>query len=243
MPNITLPNFPFVDGTKPTGTDVAENLYEVTAGVPVSYEVINGHLDIDNLDASWTKVDRTSVQYNTLSISDEIGSTANLDYIGALFPGYTPTSQQAQLPDDDLAFADLYQGVPGLGASFYLPYRALVIFTWNVMWTNDGKSTGDLNNFGYQSNLRLFLNGAIQSASYRRVVHPCIREDLAGPGAGDDTHFGKDKNRYWNGHFTVELDAGFHTASIRILCNQNVKQTRVFNRGFRYLAFHRPQGT
>jgi len=242
MPNITLPNYPFVDGTTPTGTDVSENLYEVTAGTPVSYEVINGHLDINNLDASWAKINRTSVQYGTLSLSDQFGSTSNLDYIGALFPAYAPTAQQAQLVDDDITYTDLYLGVPGLGASFYLPYRAIVIFTWNVMWTNDGLTQGNSDKFGYQSNLRLFVDDAIQSASYRRVAHAVMRNDVSGA-ASIPTHFGKDRNRYWNGHFTVELNAGFHTASIRVLANANVKQTRIFNRGFRYLAFQRPQGT
>tara|TARA_R110001599_G_scaffold168131_3_gene357944 strand:- start:184 stop:912 length:729 start_codon:yes stop_codon:yes gene_type:complete len=242
MPNITLPNYPFTDGTAPTGTDISENLYKVTAGSPVSYEVINGHLDVTNLDTSWAKINRTSVQYNTLSISDQFGSTANLDYIGKLFPGYTPSTAQAEIPDDDITYSDLYLGVPGLGASFYLPYRAVVIFTWNVMWTNDGQTAGGSDNVGYQSNMRLFLNGAMQSSSYRRVAHAVMRTDISGA-ASVPSHFGKDKNRYWNGHFTVELDAGFHTASIRVLANANVKQTRVFNRGFRYLAFHRPVGT
>ncbi len=79
MPNITLPNFPFVDGAIPTGTDVSENIYDISGGAPNSYEVINGHLDIDNLDASWATIDRTAVQYNVLSLSGEVGATSNLD--------------------------------------------------------------------------------------------------------------------------------------------------------------------
>lgn len=247
MPNITLPNYPFADGDTPTGTDVSENLYEIIGGVPNSYEVINGHLNIDNLDASWTEIDRTSVQRNTLSLSDEVGTTTNLDYISALFTGFAPVEADLADPNYDAAFSTKYMAVPGLGISFYLPYRAIVVFTWNVMWMNASKPSGPAADVApvvqNQSLLRFFLDDAIQGYTWKREVHPTLREDAAGAGAGLLTHFGKNKNRYWNGHFTVELDAGFHSASVRILCSANVPQTRVFNRGFRYLAFQRPVGT
>ncbi len=250
MPNITLPNFPFVDGAIPTGTDVSENIYDISGGAPNSYEVINGHLDIDNLDASWATIDRTAVQYNVLSLSGEVGATSNLDYVKDLFLGYTPTAADLANPDHDDPATEparstiraMWLGVPGLGINFYLPYRAIVILTWNVMWMNDGVNNG-LDQNEQESLLRLFVNGQIQEYTWKRELHPCIRIDQGGPGAGDKTHWGRDINRYWNGHYTVELEAGFHSASVRLLCSSEVPQTRLFNRSMRYIAFHRPSGT
>ena len=80
MPVINLINYPFANGTTPTGTEISEVFY-LPAAVPVSLEGINGWLDKQNADASFTEITYDQVQENSFHYADTAAGTASLDYL------------------------------------------------------------------------------------------------------------------------------------------------------------------
>ena len=79
----------------------------------------------------------------------------------------------------------------------------------------------------------------------------------------DHAHVGMVKNRYWHGHYTVTLEAGWHSADLRLLAGTSVvahdapafgasgkenylydslRQTRVWARSLRYVALRKGGG-
>jgi hypothetical protein len=131
------------------------------------------------------------------------------------------------------ASSDLAVAIPGASISFFLPYDALVLLTWQVTWTSDAARFGRLpaveTFFGDQvvsaeieevdlSNIKdgsvavmLFVNGS-QHNKYA-ALRESYETMFAHPSDGDDAfndyvlrpHTMRDryKSRYWSGHALV----------------------------------------
>jgi hypothetical protein len=210
MPNITLQNFPYANGTVPTGEQVSENLYDPS--VPnASYETMNGGLDVDNAEVAWDKIKQDQIQEETFTTANAIAGTANLDY----FPEQWFDNIEVDLTPVNGAPAKLFQPVPGANSTFYLPWDAYVIFSWSVVW---GGEQWDLN---YPAYMTLFIDNQYDTANAAQRF--TTRSLFLPNGSGPYNHWAELKNRHWNGHFTVYLSKGWHTAGLRLLTNGQVK--------------------
>jgi hypothetical protein len=292
MPVINLVNYPFADGTTPTGTEISEVFY-LPAAVPVSLEGINGWLDKQNADASFTEVTYDQVQENSFHYADTAAGTASLDYFKTWWDeiGLSIDPPEGVTPPQPTDYLDRFKPIPGGGKTFYLPYDCLVIFTWTISWGCDSRrGSRDIEEAGppiKDSRSRpgadawvgLWVNdthvaGQLRQAS--RSLFTMSPVNIGGtwryeaPGGpidwtlNDTVHMGMVKNRYWNGHYTTQLEAGWHSVSLRILGNGRgiadqyapqesraasgpttgfkydvFRQARVWARSMRYIALRR----
>jgi len=175
------------------------------------------------------------------------------------------TSEFPGVTDAATADAALPRAIPGASTSFYLPYQAHVLVTWQVTWTSDAARFGPTPTAGDQGNkaidpsrfpqpnvaIRFFFDGAEHAnASTTRESREAmfaqqIDRDLSGAyNEYDDnalpTHKLRDrhKSRYWSGHAYIGTKAkGFHTASLRVISQEIVRQTRVRARNIKVLYF------
>ena len=152
--------------------------------------------------------------------------------------------------------------IPGASISFFLPYDALVLLTWQITWTSDAARFGHiLDADGLEQtintvDLRDIKDGSVAIILYvngsQHNKYAALRESyetmFAHPSDGDDVfdetvlrpHTMRDryKSRYWSGHALVgPLSKGFHTASLRVAGNIHVRQIRVRSRNMKYVYF------
>ena len=94
--------------------------------------------------------------------------------------------------------------------------------------------------------VRLFLDGASTAAW---GIRESFETMFAHPNSGENAleeksttlrpHAMRDryKSRYWSGHGLFSLSKGFHTASLRLVGNIQVRQIRVRCRSMKYIYF------
>ena len=181
------------------------------------------------------------------------------------------TSEFLGVTDAAEAPADRPKAIPGASTTFYLPYRAHVLITWQVTWTSDAARFGNTPTQGTEQDrvpdpaeftqpnvaIRFFVDDA-EHAKYsttresRETMFAHQIEAVDGAGSrpvdpftvyrdnGLPVHKLRDrhKSRYWSGHAYVGTKAkGFHTASLRVISRQIVRQTRVRARNIKVLYF------
>lgn len=255
MPDINLPNVPFIDGFAPNGTQISDALWAPDT-TPNSFNVINGQLDQDNLDPSFT-LNFRQVKKGTFGHADHVGSTLNMDFFNQMFAGYRTTSWFYD-PWDDGSVAgssektvrlpgtttdprrNPYLAIPNAAIRFYMERAGAVMLTWHVMWVDDNTQTNfDPNPPTFDTDkqrqvttpIRLFVDDEAQRAAYRLLPTACASFPLG-------------RQRYWNGHHFIEdLAEGWHEAYLGIcvpsetqgayLRDNIVAQARVRARGMR----------
>jgi hypothetical protein len=252
---------PIPSGSTPDPMDVYRYFY--TWGGD-SFEQINGRLSADNIRIDPNaKLDYKSLQQRATSHGKTVAGTANLDFFGTHYLGRGFFNGVSTLPT--VAFPDnfTHTGEPwsnnrwhpitGGSVQFYLPYKSWVLLTWQVAWTNDSANVRRL------SRIRLFIDGKKDGHNLNTTapgvapptpppsqeysgMERCVRRTMWGEGTDDvPGPFLKDrqKSRHWCGHFFVEdgLTQGFHSASLRILADDQIKQTRVRARNMKYIHF------
>tara|TARA_R100001594_G_scaffold123190_2_gene159564 strand:- start:3026 stop:3856 length:831 start_codon:yes stop_codon:yes gene_type:complete len=271
MPLVTYN--PFLVNAKPSGGEVYDRFYDY--GSNASFENINGRLDLTNL-ATGIEADigHTMLQDNSVSGGGMVAGTANLDYFGF---GTTRHDTYVQFPSQPTGFffgtdslggyvegsatdpdGRAYIAIPGASIQFYLPFKACVLLTWQIMWTSDSDHPNK------ETHIRLFIddsetgNGLVTGdPTYPGQSRPTqvrrSRETMFGyrPGWGQPGNpvaslKSRYKSRYWSGHHFVgpstvdsggQLSRGWHSASLRILSRNNVRQARVFCRNMKYIYF------
>jgi hypothetical protein len=181
-----------------------------------------------------------------------VGGTANLDYFSPI------QSRTSEGPSVDGWFGGVHDlqpaknasfiAIPGGGVQFYLPYKAFVLLTWEVCWVNDCSRTDKA------SHIRLFVDGdrvgldsseKENSCNVRRVRRTMWSADWDSGTSSVSNSYLRDryKGRYWSGHQWLPLPGntplkkGFHSASLRVIQDKEVKQTRVRVRSLKYLFF------
>jgi hypothetical protein len=225
MPTLTLANT-FTSGNVLAADDWNDNFYKPTAANS-SFEIINGHLDSDNMDASWTEVTREQTQRHIYCSGWSAAGTANLDYFDNWFVKVDTTSGTS-------SFTDRPVPIPGAGQEFYLPNDSMVIFCWTVMWLSDSKKAADDNH----ARMHMYVDGVFDG-NLRRDVRKVAD---SGPTVYVDRVIqGMRKLTYWSGHHTAELAAGWHSAGLRLVSASAIRQTRVWARSFRVIAFKKDQ--
>tara|TARA_R100000664_G_C2740373_1_gene128966 strand:- start:186 stop:830 length:645 start_codon:yes stop_codon:yes gene_type:complete len=181
----------FTSGTTLDEGPVNDNFYSESA---TSFRAINGYLDSDNMDASWS-VTTDQVRNQNLANGKMVGLTGNLDYIGELFSA-------------DETDSTTYVPIPGASISFHLPYApSLVILSWMVVITNSSQISAYTT--AEKANLRFYLNN--EQVSFQIRGCPPTYDAIT---SNARLLF---RDRIWSGHSTqTDLAKGFHTASIRI---------------------------
>jgi len=249
MPLVTF--IDFVDGNIPSGEGILENFHS-TFSPPNALSIINGYLDFDNLKdgLSDRSVTYPYLQAHSVSGGKMVAGTANLDYfahqgaseaqaVSGIYQGRTLLESSKK---------NAYVAIPGASIQFYLPFKAYVLLTWQVLWTNDS------NDDDKESHIRLFIDGEREGESDTKDdfcnVRRVRRTMFATDPVGDDTKFHRDpylrdryKSRYWSGHQwlplpgKVPLAKGFHSASLRVIQSKDVKQTRIRARSMKVMFF------
>ena len=230
MPKITYS--PLFDNNALSSSSVYGPLYSPGRD---SLEVLNGRLDADNLAPDFL-VDYLSLQDGSVSGGGMTAGTRNIDYFGG-------TSDKIDGWFDGVGSTEMASGkknylpIPGAGVQFHLPFPAFVLLTWQVSWVSDAKSEKS-------SMIKLFVAGAPgYSYAFSRRCRRTMFKTIAGTDyAKYDENFLRDryKSRYWCGHRLLKnLDAGYHSASLRISANENIKQSRVRARSMKYIYFKR----
>tara|TARA_R100001594_G_scaffold64800_1_gene99138 strand:- start:2408 stop:3106 length:699 start_codon:yes stop_codon:yes gene_type:complete len=200
MSDITLP-FTLTSGSPAVAEEYNKNLYNPQSPAN-SFDVVNGQLDNDNREAGWD-IDHSHVRSLSMAGGRMTGTTANSDYIAALFP------VEAGVSD---AYKEMIP-ITGASISFYCPVQASVaVFTWQLMISNDSRT--DSGNTLHPSTM-FFIDGVHKRETFRTF-----------PGTMDHgTHAIKNayRDRLYSGHYTLApldsgtLTAGWHTASLRLL--------------------------
>lgn len=158
--------------------------------------------------------------------------------------------------------ANLAKAIPGASTTVYVPYRAHVLVTWQVTWTSDAARLGNTPGIGQGQDkvpdpsafpepnvaVRFYFDGA-EHAKYsttresRETMFAQPIDDFAWTEYRTNelpVHKLRDrhKSRYWSGHAYVGIKAkGFHTASLRVISQEIVRQTRVRARNIKVLYF------
>ena len=200
MSDITFP-YNFVSGNATSALEYSKNLYDPRQ-VPASFDVVNGQLDNANREPGWD-IDSSHVRSLSMAGGRMTGTTANSDYVAALFPV-------------EATAAEVYKEmtpISGASISFHVPVQAGVgIFTWQVMLSNDSRTNAGE---ALHPSVMFFLDGVHKKETFRTF-----------PGTMDpNTAAVKNsyRDRLYSGHYTLapldtgRLTAGWHTASLRLL--------------------------
>jgi hypothetical protein len=222
MPDINLPNVPFIDGFSPNGSQVSNALWDPQT-TPQSFNVINGQLDQANLDSGFSLGFRQTKK-GTFGRANFVGSTLNMDFFNEVFAGYRTTSwyydpwsdgsnagtseKSVRLPGTTTdPQRNPYLAIPNAAIRFYMERAGSVMLTWHVMWVDDGDvQAGDLSDRKRQvtTPIRLFVDNEAQRAAYRLLPTETFAFPLG-------------RQRYWNGHHFIEnLAEGWHEAYLGI---------------------------
>ena len=133
MPEIRVPHV-FSSGDAIDADQFSQNV-SLAGPVPNSFEVVNGWLDGENLPevgsaADW-KVQGLHLKNDTFATGGMVGSTENLDFFWDAFPAVdVETLNRKNIP------VGRFKPIPGACASFYVPYEAIVFFTWQVSFSS-----------------------------------------------------------------------------------------------------------
>jgi len=213
-----------------------------------SLETVNGRLNEENISNSDTRVyDYPVIQKRSLSNAWSVGGTSNLDYFGG---GEGQETGQGHFRNAGVASSGRYIAIPGASTEFYLPFKCWVLLTWSITFTNDQAFDGTTDaTKAYRddtsdkwSQINLFIDDALSgpsstsSAEATRIIFTQFGDSNntvnATPKLQD-----RYKSRVWSGHCFVELDTGYHSASLRVAATGNIKQTRVRARSMKYIYF------
>ena len=220
MPLVTF--IDFVDGNIPSGENILENFHS-SFSPPNALSIINGYLDKDNLNFPNRSVTYPYLQKQSVSGGKMIAGTCNLDYfthqnaseaqaISGIYEGKTNLESAPK---------NAYTAIPGASIQFYLPFKAYVLLTWQVCWTNDSDDDDK------ESHIRLFVDGEREGeadtkdnfCNVRRVRRTMFAADPGGSNFQNKKYLrDRYKSRYWSGHQwlplpgKVPLAEGFHSA-------------------------------
>ena len=242
---------------------------------------INGSLGALNVATIDKQIDHRHLQLGSMSGGVMVGGTANLDYFNgiryALARGRNNNKarmmnevtqnhltyynlQNTRVDStfagiDDAVVADTERtlALPGASTSFFVPYRAHVLVTWQVSWTSDAarfgptplKPQGEPKKGDFtKPNTAFFDDEEHSQASTTRETReamfasPLVEAEPVTAYIPKHALRDRYKSRYWSGHAYVGIQRkGFHTASLRVCATQLVRQTRVRVRNIKVLYF------
>tara|TARA_R110002020_G_scaffold200847_2_gene403254 strand:+ start:884 stop:1642 length:759 start_codon:yes stop_codon:yes gene_type:complete len=248
MSKITLPTF--TEGTVADADTVYGAFYDVGGD---SLEVINGRLDADNLSET-PAITYENIQYGALSGGGMVAGTSNLDFFGGgRVKSYTEMGSAAvtttqpkgsgwfrSMPNTLSNKSERYLTIPGASVQFFLPYKAKVLLTWTITWVTDSAEDEKW------AEVSLFIDGNHAWADEGGMkFSPYARKTPRSVCGIDNSRSLMDryKARTWSGHYFAAgdvhpvLDAGWHSASLRVGAHGGCRQTRVRARSMKYMYF------
>tara|TARA_R110000765_G_scaffold47073_4_gene96889 strand:+ start:5156 stop:5986 length:831 start_codon:yes stop_codon:yes gene_type:complete len=267
---------PFTDGAVLSTTTVNE-MFD-------SFTEINGKLGSAHVTSLTGGLDHRHLQLGSTSGGTMVGGTANLDYFNGVryylhrnqknndtsqSMGYYDSGYLRYLRSStniDSAFAGVNDAattnskrpipIPGASISFYLPFKAHVLVTWQVTWTSDAARFGptprkpqgapNVKEFDQPNTaIRFFFdkaehNNASTTRESREAMFGSSLNDPVSTTSRIPKHALRDryKCRYWSGHAHVGVKTkGFHSASLRVCSMKLVRQTRVRVRNIKVVYF------
>lgn len=224
MPDITFPNTFTATTTDPSA--VMENLF-MPNSTPDSLDVINGWLDSDNLN-SGVEIEYEHLKPGSTAQVGTTGGTATLDFFHQVLGDAALHYDGHTTADTDGDFIP----IPRAARTFYLKhaYNRLVLF-WHISWHTDAAwqaSTGNPQTSA-PAVIKLFIDGTAQEVERR------INMGGVDWGPGTKVYSGL-RGSHWTGHTVIRNPAqGWHTVSLRLAAD-NLKQVRIRNRSFSYVA-------
>ena len=169
------------------------------------------------------------------------------------FPGVEDAAEDA---------AGLTRAIPGASTTFYLPYRAHVLITWQVTWTSDAARLGNTPGIGQGQDkvpdpsafpepnvaMRFYFDGKehakysttreSRETMFAQPIDYFVWQEYGSNELPAHKLRDRHKSRYWSGHAYVGTKRkGFHTASLRVISQEIVRQTRVRARNIKVLYF------
>ena len=165
--------------------------YDAVAATHESISAVNGWLASDNLDGSW-EVGPRDVKNDAFTSGKMVGSTDNVDFFWDVFPTVTaedatsicpdfqPTGLTAQTTTTNITGPDGeslagFLPIPGACISFFLPYKAVVIFTWQISAANARRQLhGVASNYGSLTSAGTRLSPAWEDGSktqFRLIIN------------------------------------------------------------------------
>ena len=243
-------------------------------GGTANLDYFNGIRYVHTRSASGSDSDKQAMGYRNAGFLSFLNSNSGWHSIYPSLPGYkdgfSPINDTFPGIADAAAsaWAERALAIPGASTTFYVPYSAYVLVTWQITWTSDAARLGRTPMMGQdevvpdatefpQPNvaLRFYVDGAehniwstTRESREAMFAHPI---SLAAPGGGGispgeriQKHKLRDryKSRYWSGHAWLGVKTkGFHTVSLRVISARAVRQTRVRVRNIKVLHFKAPE--
>jgi len=184
-----------------------ENLYEEATS---SFRAINGYLDTDNKDSSWT-VGANQIRNQSAASGRMVGLTGNLDYVSIIFP-------------EENTDSGAYTAVPGCSMAFYLPFDvSLLVLTWTIQGTNNQRMPEESGDDGTVNEFKMFFDNVFLSKQFH--AFPSGRSAASSTAAREIW-----RDRIWSGHaIKGDVSSGFHTLECRLFNSSNTTRIRIRN--------------
>ena len=234
-----------------TGLDLEDplkldsNIYDPDASSLGSLDVLNGHLDYQNVDYGSTPdpLPLTAIRRGALSRSKMVGATINADYQKRFFFYW--------LLEGTVNGADsgLIEPLPGAGIEFHSPSSGLLILTWQVSYSSDLEEPDsslihELTSLGKNGSMKderafVTLMGAkgrgttLSELGWRQYFPNAVFPDTDEL-TGSFRTLGQ--GRTWSGHHIMNAEADtWYRYGIGLFSTCNMARIRV--RNFKYLFF------
>lgn len=210
MPNITLP-VTFANGTALSSAGFETNLFVPRSTSPASLAVVNGELDLANLDS--VQVTRWMLQRGEFTAGEQHGFNLPLDYFQNLWTGFVELDASSGSNEADNTEA--FRPIPGCCATHFFRWEArYTLVLWRVFCSHDGEH----GNAAEVPVFRFFRDGTYVSG-HRRAVPPHVFSSVRYQAA---------QQREWSGAALVEnLGYGWHDFSLRLA--SSAQQARLYN--------------
>ena len=200
------------------------------------HDAMHGRLDSDNWFGE--DIEQRHIQAGAAAWCLSVGGTAALDYPAYLFSAVDETWDGLYgIFEDVTSSGDGPPGqqyaVPGLGAAFYVERISNVLVTWEFEAIIDCYGNGDLAD--ERAAFGLVVDGA-HVPGIERIVGPSKELDATDDYTASD-FYGYSRSRRWSGHCWIELERGWHNASIYLTAGPGIRLTRVRGRGLHVLGF------
>tara|TARA_R100000008_G_C3586215_1_gene172541 strand:+ start:3778 stop:4590 length:813 start_codon:yes stop_codon:yes gene_type:complete len=233
--------FQHSDGALAQPEKVDENLYDPSRVSGKSLEVINGHLDYENVDynSSNESIPLNAIRRGALFRGKMVGSTLNADYTIEDYDSMT-TAQYCVKKEDDWKRVE---AIPGAGIEVYVPHTGTLMLTWQVGYeadldrtmNPDAPAVSKNQPYFYQQRSFLTLMGAIGDNRITEIGHRhYFPWSVDKEGNNTEIHVGR--HRMWSGHHIIKCASDtWYRFSIGIFSTANL--ARVRTRNFKYLYF------
>jgi hypothetical protein len=253
--------FKFRDSQLTSPAKVDHNIYDPNLETAESLDVLNGHLDHDNIDfVEDQALPLNSIRRGALFRGKMVGSTLNADYYKKL----NNFKQEGDWEDFTDESSESIQPIPGSGIEFYTPTSGTVLLTWQVSYSSDldvKMSKDDLEYsteasiipyqpYGFGGEYVVGQDPKIRASRGFLTLMSATGDEMNLSEIGFRQYFPQsilgdlslDPQRYlgmgriWSGHYMFEAtEQTWHRYGVGVFSTANMARMRI--RNFKYLFF------